>query len=161
MWKCPGGFALQGLWSECSWQLSLWMKMLIVGAWVSVLKLLLEYSKLTWQWPCPLPMAQKQVCSDGRNVLWHFVECLSHVYVTAVLGEDFTEPSPLQVTFSSGNLVGDTACTTFGIINDNNLEFDHEFTVNLESVTPTGPVISNSSSTAVSIMDDEGMHCVV
>ena len=89
------------------------------------------------------------------------MECLSHVYVTAVLGEDFTEPSPLQVTFSSGNLVGDTACTTFGIINDNNLEFDHEFTVNLESVTPTGPVISNSSSTTtVSIMDDEGMHCV-
>ena len=77
-----------------------------------------------------------------------------------MLGEDFTEPSPLQVTFSSGDLVGDTACATFGIINDNSLEFDHEFTVNLESVTPTGPVMSNSSSTTVSIMDDEGMHCV-
>ena len=78
-----------------------------------------------------------------------------------MLGEDFTEPSLLQVTFSSGDMVGDTACATFGILNDNNLEFDHEFTVNLESATPTGPVISNSSSTAVSIMDDEGMHCVV
>ena len=78
-----------------------------------------------------------------------------------MLGEDFTEPSLLQVTFSSSDMVGDTACATFGILNDNNLEFDHEFTVNLESVTPTGPVISNSSSTAVSIMDDEGMHCVV
>ena len=79
----------------------------------------------------------------------------------AVLGEDFTEPSLLQVTFSSGDVVGDTACVTFGIINDNNLEFDHEFTVNLESVTPPGLVISNSSSTTtVSIMDDEGMHCV-
>jgi len=88
------------------------------------------------------------------------VEYLSHVIChIAVLGEDFTEPSPLQVTFSSGDLIGDTACTTLGIINDNNLEGDHEFTVSLETVTPPGPVISNSSSTAtVSIMDDEGIY---
>ena len=78
-----------------------------------------------------------------------------------MLGEDFTEPSLLQVTFYSGDVVGDTACATFGIINDNNLEFDHEFTVNLESVTPPGPVISNPLTATVSIMDDEGMHCVV
>ena len=78
-----------------------------------------------------------------------------------MLGEDFTEPSLLQVTFSSGDVVGDTACTTLGIIDDNNLEGDHKFTVNLESVTPPGPVISNSSSTTtVSIIDDEGIHCV-
>ena len=89
------------------------------------------------------------------------MEYLSHVYATAVLGEDFTEPSLLQVAFSSGDVVGDTACATFGIINDNNLEFDHEFTVNLESITPPGPVILIPSSTTVSIMDDEGMHCAV
>ena len=89
------------------------------------------------------------------------MEYLSHVYVTAVLGEDFTEPSPPQVAFSSGDVVGDTACATFGIINDNNLESDHEFTVNLESITPPGPVILIPSSTTVSIMDDEGMHCAV
>ena len=78
-----------------------------------------------------------------------------------MLGEDFTEPSPLQVTFSSGDVVGDTACAALGILNDDNLEFDHAFTVNLESVTPPGPVISNSSSTTtVSIMDDEGIHFV-
>ena len=86
------------------------------------------------------------------------MEYLSHVYATAVLGEDFTEPSLLQVAFSSGDVVGDTACATFGIINDNNLEFDHEFTVNLESITPPGPVISNSSTATVSIMDDEGIY---
>ena len=78
-----------------------------------------------------------------------------------MLGEDYTEPSPLQVTFFSGDVAGDTACAAFGILNDDNLEFDHAFTVNLESVTPPGPVISNSSSTTtVSIMDDEGIHCV-
>ena len=78
-----------------------------------------------------------------------------------VLGEDFTQPSPLQVTFSSGDVVGDTACAAFGILHDRNLEFDHEFTVSIKSVTPPGPVISNSSSTTVNIVDDDGMHCIV
>ena len=73
-----------------------------------------------------------------------------------MLGEDYTEPSPLQVTFSSGNVVGDTACAAFGILNDDILESDHEFTVNLESVTPPGPVLSAPFSTTVSISDDEG-----
>ena len=73
-----------------------------------------------------------------------------------MLGEDFTEPSPLQVTFSSGNVVGDTACAAFGILNDDILESDHEFTVNLESVTPPGPVLTAPFSTTVSINDDEG-----
>ena len=73
-----------------------------------------------------------------------------------MLGEDYTEPSPLQVTFSSGNVVGDTACAAFGILNDDILESDHAFTVNLESVTPPGPVLSTPFSTTVSISDDEG-----
>jgi len=78
-----------------------------------------------------------------------------------VVGEDYTEPSPRQVTFSSGDNVDDTACATFMIINDNNLEFDHEFTVTLSSVTPTGPVLSPmSQSTTVTITDDEGMSVI-
>lgn len=75
----------------------------------------------------------------------------------AVLGEDFTEPSPLEVTFSSGDAVNDTACATFGIVDDDNLEFGHEFTVTLETITPTGPVISMPTSSTVFISDDEGM----
>jgi len=76
--------------------------------------------------------------------------------------EDYTEPSPLQVTFSSGNDVNDIACATFVIINDSNLEFDHEFTVTLSSVTPTGPDLSPMSppSTTVTISDDEGMSVI-
>ena len=73
-----------------------------------------------------------------------------------MLGEDFTEPSPLRVTFSSGNVVGDTACASFGILNDDILESDHEFTVNLGTITPPGPVLSAPFSTTVSINDDEG-----
>ena len=69
-------------------------------------------------------------------------------------------PSPLEVTFSSGDVVNDTACATFGIVNDDNLEFDHGFIVTLAMITPNGPVISIPSSTTVSISDDEGIQCV-
>ena len=67
---------------------------------------------------------------------------------------------PLEVTFFSGNTVGTTSCATFQIINDGNLEFSHEFTVNIEDFTPSGPVTTNPSSTIVSINDDEGIYCI-
>ena len=88
--------------------------------------------------------------------------CFSKVLqiFVAVLGADFTEPSPLEVTFSSGNLVNDTACATFGIVNDDNLEFDHEFVVTLGTIMPNGPVISMPTSSTVFIRDDEGMCCI-
>jgi len=78
------------------------------------------------------------------------------------MGQDFNEPMSPEVTFSSGDMTGDTVCATFGIINDNNLEFDHEFTVSLSTVNPTGPSISATlSSTTVTISDDEGIHTVM
>ena len=98
-------------------------------------------------------------------LLWsgHIAECWSYVcYLLStftVEGEDYTVPLPIEVTFSSDASVGTSACATFGIINDGNLEFDHEFTVNLSSVTPTGPVLSAMSSlTTVTILDDEGTY---
>ena len=61
--------------------------------------------------------------------------------------------------FSSGDMTGNTACATFVILDDDNLEFDHEFTVTLGTITPTGPtILMSSSSTTVSITDDEGKH---
>jgi len=85
-----------------------------------------------------------------------------YVLILSVAGDDFNAPSPPEVTFSSGNFVGATACATFGIMNDNNLEFDHEFTVSLSTITPTGPgIVMGSSTTIVTITDDEGMHTVM
>ena len=79
-----------------------------------------------------------------------------------VLGEDFTEPSPLQVTFFGGNMINDTACVTMGITNDNAVEFDHDFSVNLGRIIPSGPAITHPVSTTISINDDEGrIQCVV
>ena len=83
---------------------------------------------------------------------------VSYPYVVTVLGEDFTEPSPLQLIFSSGDVEGNTSCATFGIENDGNLEFDHEFNVSIDMITPNGPMISMPTSTTVSISDDEGIH---
>ena len=84
---------------------------------------------------------------------------VSYPYVVAVLGQDFSVPSPSEVTFSSGDVAVSTSCATFEIVNDDNLEFDHEFTVSIDMVTPTGPMIlMTSSSTTVSISDDEGIH---
>ena len=79
-----------------------------------------------------------------------------------MLGEDFTEPSPLQVTFFSGNMINDTACVTLGIANDNAAEFDHDFSVHLGHIIPSGPAITHPVSTTISINDDEGrIQCVV
>ena len=88
---------------------------------------------------------------------------MTYSSVAAVLGEDFTEPSPLQVTFSSGDVEGNTSCATFGIVNDNNLEFDHEFNVTLGDITASGttaPCIALNPTTTVSISDDEGICCI-
>ena len=84
------------------------------------------------------------------------------VFILPEADDDYNEPSPPEVTIFSGNTTGDTACATFEIINDNNLELDHEFTVSLSTFTPTGPVLSvPSSTTIVTITDDEGMHTVM
>ena len=83
------------------------------------------------------------------------------VFILSVAGQDFNAPSPPEVTFFSGDAQGDTACAPYGIIDDDNLEFDHDFTVNLSTVTPTGPVLPvPSSTTVVTITDDEGMHII-
>ena len=70
-------------------------------------------------------------------------------------------PSTQEVTFSSGDVEDSTACAAYGIIDDNDLEFDHAFTVSVDSVTPSGTTIVAPSSTTVTIVDNEGMHCTM
>ena len=78
---------------------------------------------------------------------------------SSVLGEDYSVPDPLTVTFASGGGVGSTACAPVSIIDDHSLEFDHDFTVSLSSTNPDGVTISiPSSTTAVNINDNEGIH---
>jgi len=76
-----------------------------------------------------------------------------------VVGTDFTAPS-LDFNFQVGT--DTTACIDVTIIDDNNLEGDHTFTVNLMGVitpTLTGGMggFGTTMSTTVTIQDPEGM----
>ena len=76
-----------------------------------------------------------------------------------VAGTDFSAPS-LDFNFQVG--ADTTACINVTIIDDNNLEGDHAFTINLGGmITPTlsGGTggFGTPSSTTVTIQDPEGM----
>ena len=74
-----------------------------------------------------------------------------------VVGSDFTVEDPLTVTFNSGTTSsGDTACADITVLDDDALEGDHSFTVQLASTTPTGVTIGTDSSTTVTIQDNDG-----
>ena len=74
-------------------------------------------------------------------------------------GTDFTAPS-LDFNFQVGT--DTTACIDVTIIDDNNLEGDHTFTVNLGGmITPTlTGGFGSPSSTTVTIQDPEGMFSI-
>ena len=104
----------------------------------------------------------------GRVHSWCIVStvslhsCLSTVLVSlpsllAVEDSDFSVADPLTVTFNSGTTSsGDTACADITILDDDALEGDHSFTVQLTSTTPTGVTIGTDSSTTVTIQDNDG-----
>ena len=75
---------------------------------------------------------------------------------------DYSAADPLTVTFSAGTTSsGDTACVNVGIIDDDALEGDHSFTVEISSLELPGGMYSGltigmPSSAPVNILDDEG-----
>ena len=74
-------------------------------------------------------------------------------------GTDFTATS-LDFSFPVGAVT--TACIDVTIIDDNNLEGDHTFTVNLQGmITPTlTGGFGSPSSTTITIQDPEGMSSI-
>ena len=64
-----------------------------------------------------------------------------------VEGDDFTitPPDVFEVVFPPGTVDGTTVCDPCSIINDDNLEGDHSFSVHIQAVVPnlmeitTGP----------------------
>ena len=78
---------------------------------------------------------------------------------SSVLGQDYSVSDPFTVTFASGGILSSTACASVSILDDDSLEFDHSFTVSLSSTNPNGVTLSVlSSTTAVNIDDNEGIH---
>ena len=82
-------------------------------------------------------------------------------------GDDYTDlTDPVTVTFSVPVTPGpptDSECITIDILDDDALEGDHEFTVMITATSDNAPVDSASSTTTITISDDEGWaiehHC--
>ena len=71
---------------------------------------------------------------------------------------DFSALSGVEMTFTSGSPNGAQQSVDIGITDDNALEGDHEFTVQLVSTNPSGSnvMIGAQSNTTVTITDNEG-----
>ena len=71
---------------------------------------------------------------------------------------DFSALSGLEVTFTAGSPNGAQQSVEIGITDDDALEGDHEFTVQLVSTNPFGSnvMIGAQSNTTVTITDNEG-----
>ena len=100
--------------------------------------------------------------NDGKaskfKILYYIVYTSSTFFIKSTASpEDYTPPSPTTLVFSVGG-TDSTLCTTVEIINDNELESDHEFTVEITDISPGSPhaIIGDPSATIVTIEDDEG-----
>ena len=81
----------------------------------------------------------------------------------SVEGEDYTTVSPdmLEVIFPTGTTDRTVLCDSLSIINDDNLEGTHQFSVHIIEVTPDlmNLVTTDPVDTTVEITDDEGGCC--
>ena len=80
-----------------------------------------------------------------------------------VEGDDFTVMSPdvFEATFTSGSMIGDTACDNITIVDDGDLEGTQSFGIQISGSTPSGgQIITGGALTVVFIEDNEGTHCV-
>ena len=78
--------------------------------------------------------------------------------------DDFTVISPdvFEATFTSGSMIGDTACDNITIVDDNDLEGTQSFAIQISGSTPSGDqIITAGAFTTVSIEDNEGMHFIL
>ena len=94
-------------------------------------------------------------------VFKHHISC--QAFLPVVRGVDYSAADPLTVTFPAGTTSsGATACADVGIIDDQVLEGNHFFTVEISSLEPeqggmySGLTIGMPSSAPVNIVDNEG-----
>ena len=69
-------------------------------------------------------------------------------------------PDPFNVIFGAGTLADTSSCVFISTNDDNNFEADHDFTVSIESTTPSITIGVPSSLTAT-LIDNEGMSKVL
>ena len=99
-------------------------------------------------------------CTFAWMILFilYFRMCF-YLTVHLVEGDDFTVMSPdvFEVTFTSGSMIGDTACDNITIVDDNDLEGTQSFSIQLNGSTPSGDqIMATGAFTMVFIEDNEG-----
>lgn len=80
-------------------------------------------------------------------------------YIPLVFGEDLTPDDPALTLIFVASAAPVTACETFNIDDDDNVECDHSATVLFGSVIDCAvdpPIVSVSPSATVTIVDNDG-----
>ena len=90
---------------------------------------------------------------------------LMHFYYSlpSVEGDDYTVMSPdvFEAIFTSGSMIGDTACDNITIMDDGDLEGTQSFGIQISGSTPSGDQIMTAGAfTTVFIEDNEGILCM-
>lgn len=85
-----------------------------------------------------------------------FVVYLS-INICTVNQRDFAFGSNTQLTFTSGSLV---ACVDIDILDDSDIEGNHQFEVMITDVT-LGDIMISLSITTIMIMDNSGIHLLI
>ena len=84
---------------------------------------------------------------------------LQYITMPSAEGDDFTVMSPdvFEATFTSGSMIGDTACDNITIVDDGDLEETQLFVIVISGSTPSGGQIMTAGTfTFVLIEDNEG-----
>ena len=80
--------------------------------------------------------------------------CDMSTHSFTVAGSDYVA-GPLQATFPTSSVEGSTSCVDIGILQDQALESNHSFGVEVISATPSVVVVGTPSEETVTILDDE------
>ena len=85
----------------------------------------------------------------------------SSLSLTIDINEDYSVTPPVTVVLPTGFQNGQDVCETIGLINDNNFEGDHTFTVQImPPVAPTGVNINVDPALASITLQDNDGECV-
>ena len=101
---------------------------------------------------------------DNVTVLSYMCSNVVYYYsLPSVEGDDYTVMSPdvFEAVFTSGSMIGDTACDSITIMEDDDLEGTQSFGIQISGSTPSGDqIMTDGVFTTVFIEDNEGILCM-
>lgn len=91
----------------------------------------------------------------------HLRYCFS---IHTVEGVDYTISSSdvFEATFTAGSMVGNTTCDSITILDDDDLEGPHNFSVEISGTNSSGSqIMTDGAFATVEIQDNEGTCCII